>query len=84
MKIDRHLWQIWARNLHHWGMQDIAATLLDAAGPLNMLVAQLIYLGQPILCFVMSREQLGAFASMLEDAVETKAFTTYLREGAIQ
>jgi len=84
MKIDRHLWHTWARILHRWGMQDIAAALLDASGPLNVLMAQLIYLSQPMLGLFLSRDHLDAFASMLEDTVETHEFTTYLREGAVQ
>jgi hypothetical protein len=77
-----HIWRIWAKNLHRWGMRDSAATLLDAAGPLTMLLAQFIYISQPLLGKLVSPDSMTALASMLEEPAQTKAFVEILREAS--
>jgi hypothetical protein len=80
VKNNRHIWQKWADNLHRWGVQDLVATLLEATGPLNLLGAQVVYLGQPLFNQVLPEDHLDALASVLEDPEETQAFTTLLRQ----
>ncbi|MBN2146575.1 MAG: hypothetical protein JW726_04265 [Anaerolineales bacterium] len=77
-----HIWHVWAKNLHRWGMEDGAATLLDAAGPLTMLLAQFVYVGQPLLGRLVSPESIEALADMLEEPTQTKAFVETLREAS--
>ena len=77
-----HIWHVWANNLHRWGMEDGAATLLDAAGPLTMLLAQFVYVSQPLLGRLVSPESIEALADMLEEPTHTKAFIETLREAS--
>jgi len=58
----------------------MVATLLEATGPLNLLGAQVVYLGQPLLKQVLPEDQLDALADMLENPKQTRAFTDYLRK----
>ncbi len=80
MDENRQMWQVWAQNLHRWGVHDFVATLLEAAGPLTILGAQAIYLGQPFVESLIARNQLKALAGLLEDTNQTKAFIDFLRE----
>ena len=82
MSENPHIWHIWARNLHRWGVQDGAAALLDAAGPLTMLLAQVIYIGQPLLGKLVSSDSVTALLTMLEEPAQTKAFINILREAS--
>jgi len=50
---------------------------LDAAGPLSILAAQLIYLSQP---WVGQNNSLQAFAHLLENKEESRSFAAFLRE----
>lgn len=77
-----HIWQTWAQNLHRWGVKEGAATLLDAAGPLTMLLAQIIYISQPLLGRLVSPESMTALAAMLEEPSQTRAFVETLREAS--
>jgi len=75
------LWRIWKNRLQRWGLHEITASLLEASGPLNVVLAQLLYIGQPLMPSTQSQSSLGAFAAMLEDRSETLTFVTLLREG---
>lgn len=81
---NQHIWKAWADILHRWGAEEVLATLLDATGPLNFLGAQMIYLGQPILNAVLPEDHVSAFANILDDPEETRAFTSYLRQAVCQ
>jgi len=83
MHDSQHFWQEWARILHRWGVRDIVASLLEAFGPLSMLGAQLVYLGQPLLGRVAPDDQVVALAHMLENRADTEAFIHLLREEAL-
>lgn len=80
MQDSKHIWQDWARILHRWGVQDIVASLLEAVGPLSLLGAQLVYLGQPLFGRLAGNDHLEALAHMLEDRADTQAFVNFLRE----
>jgi hypothetical protein len=56
------------------------ASFLEAAGPLTLLGAQAVYLGQPFITGADGQNHLKALANMLEDTTQTKAFVTFLRE----
>jgi len=79
---DRHIWDIWARNLHRWGMEGLVSVLLESAGPLAIIGAQIVYIGQPLLSSTVPDEHLKALVRLLEDTQEARAFTHYLREAA--
>jgi hypothetical protein len=76
MEENRSFWPKWAHFLQRWGLNGPAAALLEAAGPLTVIAAQLLYFGQP---FVPGQQSL-ALAEMLENRQEGRAFAAFLRE----
>jgi len=75
-----HIWRVWVRNLHRWGLQDITAAFLEATGPLLILGAQLVYIGQPFFKGWTSSDNIQAIANILEDTEQRQAFISLLRE----
>jgi len=76
MEAQRGYWAEWAGFLHQWGLQGLAVWLLEAGGPLTLLSAQVLYIGQPFL----GSQRVGALAHVLEDHDEAQAFAAFLRE----
>lgn len=72
-------WQKWEDYLRRMGLQQIAASLLEAGAPLNLVSAQLVYLSQPLLSAFFSNEQLRALASLLEEPHHTAEFVDSLK-----
>lgn len=58
----------------------MVASFLEAAGPLTLIGAQVIYIGQPILRDFLPAAHLRALTSMLEDNAQRDAFVNCLRE----
>jgi hypothetical protein len=83
MPNDQQLWQDWARILKSWGIDQWVASLLDAFGPLTILGAQCIYISQPILGSFLPDKHLSAFAKILEEPDQAKAFSLFLRSPGI-
>jgi hypothetical protein len=81
MNSRQEIWQIWARNLHRWGLREPAAAILEISGPLNLVLAQGLYLIQPLFSGLISKDHLGMLAGVLENSEETHLFVAYLREG---
>lgn len=80
MKQNSKIWQTWAETLTRWGVKDLTATFLEALGPLNLLGAQLVYLGQPFLNPFFTQRNLDMLADLLENPQETQAFIALLRQ----
>jgi hypothetical protein len=80
MSSDRQIWQRWACNLHRWGLAEWIASILEAAGPLNLIVAQLIYLAQPLAYNAMPEDHWQALTDILEDKKKAQSFAALLRE----
>jgi hypothetical protein len=78
MQSHRHYWPDWFDSLQKNGLTDWVAWLLDAAGPLNLLGAQLVHLTAPVLPVENAQSQ--AIAELLENEGETRAFVHFLRE----
>ena len=74
------IWHAWVDSLSRWGLSDWVAVVLETAGPLNILAAQVVYLVQPLLTSGAGRSSLDALAHLLEDTAETQAFVNMLRE----
>ncbi len=74
----RAYWPLWIDSLRKQGLTELAAWFLEAAGPLNILGAQVLYLGQP---FISSTAYRGwqALANLLEQEDEARAFATLLK-----
>lgn len=73
----RSQWAQWAHFLQRWGIRQPASAILEAAGPLSIIAAQLIYLGQP---FLGGSRSLQDFAQLLENKEESRSFAAFLRE----
>ena len=84
MENHRQIWQVWADTLYRWGIKDIVATFLEATGPLNLLGAQVVYLGQPFLNQVLPEGHLDILAQVLEDPQATQAFVRFLKQPETQ
>lgn len=84
MSSDRHIWRIWARNLHKWGLAGWAALLLEAAGPLNLIAAQMIYMVHPLVDSILPENHWQALTEILEDTNEAQSFASVLREVDLQ
>ena len=52
----------WIKTLHKLRLHNLAATFLEASGPVNLLGAQLVYLTQPVLSPFVSDKQSRDFA----------------------
>lgn len=74
----RVFWSEWAETLRRRGLDGFAAWFLEAAGPLNILGAQLLYIGKPMLGSNWD-ERIQAAARLLEDDEESQAFIEYLK-----
>jgi hypothetical protein len=83
MQPDRSFWEEWALNLQRLGLREIAASLLDAAGPLTIFLAQVVYMGQPFLHETLPGDRLQALAHLFENPDESRSFVNYLREERI-
>ncbi|KAA3642787.1 MAG: hypothetical protein DWQ07_19875 [Chloroflexi bacterium] len=77
---DHTIWAAWANHLQDWGLGSFAAALLESAGPLKLLGAQLVYLGQPALNGLLPNEQMNALANLLENDTYSSGFVKILRE----
>ena len=76
----RKAWPGWAGFLRRYGLEGMAAWLLEAAGPLSLLGAQVLYIGGPLLRPSFSDGQQVALASLFENRDEALAFASFLRE----
>ena len=78
MDSPRTYWPQWTESLRRMGLDGFAAWLLEAGGPVNILGAQLLYIGQPF-----ATRQAGggirALANLLEQEDEARAFAALLK-----
>ncbi|MBN2045895.1 MAG: hypothetical protein JW757_12800 [Anaerolineales bacterium] len=74
--------RLWAGRLQQWRVHQIAAVLLEAGGPLKIIGAQLVFVGQPLFSGLMSKDHLDLLAGILEEPEKTETFVQFLREEA--
>jgi hypothetical protein len=79
MHEDELFWPSWAQFLQEKGVKEIAATLLEGAGPLRILASQIMYSGMPFFGSHSAANQWQAFADLLEDQEKTDSFISFLR-----
>ena len=81
MDTPRAYWPIWMDALQKQDLAALAVWFLEAAGPLNILGAQLLYVGQP---FVSSAtgQSMRALANLLEQEEESGAFIALLKRNS--
>jgi len=77
MDSPRNYWPQWTESLRNMGLDGFAAWLLEASGPLNILGAQLLYIGQPFATRQTS-DGIRALANLLEQEDESRAFAAFL------
>jgi hypothetical protein len=80
MQKDYSFWSEWAQILHQWGLRELTAELLEAAGPVNILLAQMMYAGRPVLLQMFDEDHYKALANLFEDQNASRSFAAYLRE----
>ena len=73
-------WKTWAHFLQRFKLDRVVALFLEAAGPVNVLLAQTIYFGQPLLSLAMPEEECYAIAQLLENTAESRSFVRFLLE----
>lgn len=78
---DQPLWSAWAYKLHRLGLGDLTATLLEAGGPLNFILAQILHAGEPFLGGLLPDGEWTALADLLEDRQAGCSFAALLRRG---
>jgi len=76
-------WLKWAQSLQRNHLKGIALTFLEGAGPLKMILSQVMLSTTPFLGGN-SRAEWQAFAEMLEDEKESRNFAKTLREETTQ
>jgi hypothetical protein len=80
MSENQQNWISWARHLHYREIKEGVASVIEMAGSLNVFLAQLLYIGQPLLSSVFSSVSLEAVAHTLENPDDRKEFIAFLRE----
>jgi len=80
MDENQPLWASWSRVLHRWGVSNSVAAVLEGAGSLSLLAAQIVYLSQPLLSGAVSAHSFQALAQVLENPAQKQAFVSFLRE----
>jgi len=75
-------WIEWAQKLHSLGVSGLAAAMLNGAGSIRLLAAQLVHAGSPLFSSSKSIFQWQALADMLEDKDSTQEFVALLRKEA--
>ncbi|HEX9012318.1 MAG TPA: hypothetical protein VF813_02335 [Anaerolineaceae bacterium] len=73
-------WRAWARFLQQHGLAGFTASLIESAGPLALIGAQALYLGQPLVGRPGQEDGIRDLAEMLEDRDERRRFAAFLRE----
>ncbi len=76
----RSAWPHWAEFLRSHRLGNLAAWALEAAGPLTVLGAQVLYMGGPLLRPALTDAHRDALTTLLEDRDEVQALAAFLRE----
>ena len=71
---NRYIWSRWSHRLQKWGLQDFTAWAFEAFGPLHLIGAQAVYLGQPFLQLVLPETHVKELAHVLEQPPAGRAF----------
>lgn len=79
MDSPRTYWPQWTESLRRMGLDGFAAWLLEASGPIHILSAQLLYIGQPF-ATPQASDGIRALANLLEQEDEAQAFVALLYE----
>jgi hypothetical protein len=78
MQTKRSTWLNWFQALHSRDLEEPTAVLLEAAGPLSILLGQLVIVGQPFLKGLLPTGQWEDLVHMLVSPEENREFTSLL------
>jgi hypothetical protein len=81
MSTSQAVWQDWVAFLNKRGLGGLVASLLDAASPLALPGAQLIFIGEPVLSSFMAGAKIDAVTDLLEDNTAYQGFIAALKKG---
>ena len=79
MDYDQTKWRSWVQALHRWGIAEDTAALLEAAGPLTLIAAQVIYFSQPLFRMFQFDTDLKEMVCIFEDGRRKDDFIALLR-----
>jgi len=79
MDEERRYWAEWAQALQRWNLEGLIGFFLRAVGPLGLILAQAVYIGQPIFS-TGTGESWQAAARLLEDRSARDDFLELLQE----
>ena len=77
---DTSVWEKISSALNRLGIAGITAAVLEHGGPLNLLLAQILYLSKPFASTAVSTNAINLFAGIMEDEQSSRNFATYLRQ----
>ncbi len=77
----RAKWSSWAGFLRRYGLENITAWFLEAAGPMILVGSQAVSFGAPLLRPWLDENQEKELSALLEDREEASAFASFLRQG---
>ena len=80
----KKLWIKWEQSLQHWKLREPLLFVLEALGPFSEILAQLVYVGQPVFGRILTQEDWNAFTTILEDREERDSFINFLREESVE
>jgi len=83
MNADQQIWWKWTKSLQQMGIAEWVASLLEIAGPLTLVAAQVVYFSQPIIDLIMPQWHPDSLARMLEDKSNVSIFVSHLREDTL-
>lgn len=83
MQDTRCYWNNWAHLLQKFGVTDMAASLLEGAGSLRYVAAQLVHASTPFFGNSETYSQWKALAAMLEDRELARQFISFINEEEI-
>jgi hypothetical protein len=80
MNSNQYTWRKWASFLQHLGVIDLSISLLEIAGPLTMIAAQVVYFCQPLIRWLVPLENSQILAEMLDEPDARREFVRLLKE----
>jgi hypothetical protein len=83
MSENQQIWANWAHTLQRWGLKELVAFLLESAGALNVMIAQVVYISQPLFSGTVNPGVLEEFAQVLENPSTRAEFISYLKEVSV-
>ncbi len=73
------VWGEWDQFLQRWKVKDFAAAFIDAAGPMNIILAQMLHFAGPFVNILNPQNRWASLADTLEDQQQSRAFAAFLR-----